>query len=232
MTAYWRASLIAALVAAGLILLFGWAARPSALGKPVIILVYPGVPPTNDPFRGFAEAFADTFRADGLHVTVMPCSIMTATDRRDSVRRITATCRRFPDSRRIIVVAWSSASWPAEVAALDGARIAGIVSIGGIHDLDGPTSAFVRHFLLQDPHGDQASPIHRDLSGLPPILLLQCSRDPYVPAAQSERFLRHAVAAGCVARMRILDTPEHCPTHPAGRRLYHDVITRWLSHGV
>ena len=72
----------------------------------------------------------------------------------------------------------------------------------------------VRDFVGVDPERDparwrEASPIEHVHPGLPPILLLQGTRDFLVPHSQATRFAERLAAAGAPHRLEIVDGGVH-----------------------
>jgi len=198
---------------------------------PVIILAYPGADGT-DPFRPFAEAFADMFRCDAYHVVTVPCDVHTPRARRESVNCITHICAAL-NPEPVTVIAWSAAAWPTEVATLEGSHVSRLVIIGGVHDFtDRSLPPLVRPYYHAAQADADLSPMRRDLSRLPPTLLLHSASDTFVPPAHARRFYERAKAAGRRVTLRYLSTPEHAPGKPAARRAYHGAAALWLHHGA
>ncbi len=226
MKAYWRASLIAALAAAGLmlglrVLLF---AVPAA---PTIVLIYPSSAAFATRFRQKADLFASAFRDHGYSVTVMPAEVGCPVMRKQAVRTLTTTVA----GEHPVVIGWSTGAWVAEVAALEGADIQSIVSIGGVQRFDGPCHPFVRQAF--GPIGDDnESPAHRNLSHLCPILFVCAANDPIVPPSESKRMCNRAIAVGCAASFVSVSGRNHCPRTASEGAVYYRLITRWLSHGA
>jgi dipeptidyl aminopeptidase/acylaminoacyl peptidase len=63
-----------------------------------------------------------------------------------------------------------------------------------------------------DTHGEaykKASPLHAEVKGLPPVLLMVGSEDKNVPPSQSEEFARKVNRAGGAARVVVLQGEGH-----------------------
>lgn len=77
-----------------------------------------------------------------------------------------------------------------------------------------PDARTVRDFVGVDPETDparwrEASPIEHVHAGLPPILLLQGTRDFLVPDSQARRFAERLAAVGAPHRLEIVDGGVH-----------------------
>jgi pimeloyl-ACP methyl ester carboxylesterase len=222
----WRSWLIAALVAAAAIWLVTAVARPEPM-KPVILLAYPGSA-RRCTLSNRAAEFAAVFRRHGYVVVMAPCPTDTAHDRNGSVRRMRQQLMLMHRSgQRIVVVAWSRAAWVAEVAALDGARVGGIVSVSGVQDLETLGQPLVPFSLPEAKLDNSRSPMRRDLRSLPPTLLLHSAHDPCTPISGVRAFYRRARMSGCAVTL-IEGLPGHASLTRADDQVCYRYIAGWL----
>jgi len=204
------------------------AAVPAAVDHDPILLVYVG---TDGTAKDAAEmdshtaAFAAALEsATRHHVVRVPIQTRTPEDRARAVRTFVARCSA---ERPPVVVAWSRAAWVVETAAIDGASIRAIVSVGGIHDLGGPMHSRVAANLIGREVA--TSPLHRNCSRMPPLLLIHSPRDRYVPPSQSVALCNHLRAGGRVVRLVCPSECGHVPWSAAEGKFYSLLICDWLS---